>query len=351
MTTDTVGGVWTYSLELVDALAPHGVEVVLAAMGAPLRPDQKEELTASAVAHHAAAVVKLEWMDDPWEHVRNAGGWLLDLAREHEPDVVHLNGYAHAALSWGRPTLVVGHSCVLSWFRAVERRPAPPEWKRYEEAVRAGLAGADLLVAPTRAMLDELVELYAPTCERGVIPNGRRQLAAAVAKEPYVFSAGRLWDGAKNVAALDRVAGAVPWPVLVAGEGAPAGGGARALGRLASFEVADHLARAAVYAAPARYEPFGLGILEAARAGCALVLGDIPSLREVWGDDALFVDPWDDEALAAALRAVIADDARRASLAAGARRRALTYTPERMAAGYVAAYERLLARDAVEAVV
>ncbi len=31
---------------------------------------------------------------------------------------------------------------------------------------------------------------------------------------------------------------------------------------------------------PARYEPFGLSVLEAALSGCALVLGDIPSLRE-----------------------------------------------------------------------
>ena len=43
------------------------------------------------------------------------------------------------------------------------------------------------------------------------------------------------------------------------------------------------MARASIYALPARYEPFGLSILEAALSGAALVLGDIPSLREVWG--------------------------------------------------------------------
>ena len=49
------------------------------------------------------------------------------------------------------------------------------------------------------------------------------------------------------------------------------------------------MGRAAIYALPARYEPFGLSILEAALSGCALVIGDIPSLREIWADAALFV--------------------------------------------------------------
>ena len=36
MTADTVGGVWTYAVELVRALAPHRVTVALATMGASL---------------------------------------------------------------------------------------------------------------------------------------------------------------------------------------------------------------------------------------------------------------------------------------------------------------------------
>ena len=41
MTTDTVGGVWTYAIELTAALAPHGIEVVLAAMGPQLTLEQR----------------------------------------------------------------------------------------------------------------------------------------------------------------------------------------------------------------------------------------------------------------------------------------------------------------------
>ncbi len=40
MTADTVGGVWTYAMELARGLADHGVQVSLATMGGHLSPDQ-----------------------------------------------------------------------------------------------------------------------------------------------------------------------------------------------------------------------------------------------------------------------------------------------------------------------
>ncbi len=55
-----------------------------------------------------------------------------------------------------------------------------------------------------------------------------------------------------------------------------------AVGRLGPEEMREQYARAAIFAHPARYEPFGLSVLEAALSGCALVLGDISSLRELW---------------------------------------------------------------------
>ncbi len=70
---------------------------------------------------------RLEWMDDPWDDVARSGDWLLDLERKLRPDVVHLASYAHAARGFRAPTIVVAHSCVLSWWDAVfsrRRRPA-----------------------------------------------------------------------------------------------------------------------------------------------------------------------------------------------------------------------------------
>ena len=117
----------------------------------------------------------------------------------------------------------------------------------------------------------------------------------------------------------------------------------RLLGRLSQRALAAWLGRAAIYCLPARYEPFGLSVLEAALSGCTLVLGDIPSLREIWRHRAVFVPPDDPEALEEALSRLIADPDRRASLAAGSRARALQLTSERMVEAYLAAYGEVLA--------
>jgi glycosyltransferase involved in cell wall biosynthesis len=98
------------------------------------------------------------------------------------------------------------------------------------------------------------------------------------------------------------------------------------------------MSRAPIFALPARYEPFGLSILEAALAGCALVLGDIPSLREHWDGVAIFVPPDDPGLLRLALRSLIDDPQLRQTLAMRARRRALGYSARRMALAYLGAY-------------
>jgi glycosyltransferase involved in cell wall biosynthesis len=115
----------------------------------------------------------------------------------------------------------------------------------------------------------------------------------------------------------------------------------RLLGSQAPQAVAALLQRASIYALPARYEPFGLSVLEAALSGCALVLGDIPSLREVWGDAALYVPPDRADVLASTLKALMQNHERLDDLAQAARRRAGFYTVERMTAAYLNLYGRL----------
>src|SRR5215217_9067912 len=160
MTADTVGGVWTYALEVADALAPHDIEVELATMGRPLDHDQRAELARSAVAGLHESAFALEWEDDPWEDVDRAGRWLLELEERVAPDLVHLNGYAHGSLPWTAPAVVVAHSCVLSWWEAVRGEQAPATWERYRSAVEAGLRAASAVVAPTAAMLAALERHY-----------------------------------------------------------------------------------------------------------------------------------------------------------------------------------------------
>jgi glycogen synthase len=348
MTADTVGGVWTYALELCRALAPFGVQVGLATMGAAITPDQWKEVRPLQNVEVFESEFRLEWMDNPWEDVRRAGAWLLDLEQQFQPDVIHLNNYAHGALTWCAPKIVVGHSCVLSWWVAVKSEAPPECWNCYREAVRAGLEAADAVVAPSRVMLDCLERFYGPFTRAMAVPNARRCETQRPSKQHLVLAAGRLWDEAKNIQILARVAGRLPWPTCVAGAATDPDGrrprfdNVSLLGRLGLDEMQDWYGHASIYVLPARYEPFGLSALEAASAGCVLVLGDISSLREVWGDAALFVAPNAEEELARTLLALINDHELRAECAARALARSQLYTPERMVDGYVRVYGDVL---------
>ena len=167
------------------------------------------------------------------------------------------------------------------------------------------------------------------------------------------MSAGRLWDAAKNIERLAAIAPELPWPVFVAGDlqhpqqnvqNSCLAEHCRRLGALSETELRTWFARASIYALPALYEPFGYTPLEAALSGCALVLGDIESLREIWSDAAAFVAPNDSEALKSALLRLINDEPHHLEMAQRARARALEFTSARMAESYFEAYLELLPR-------
>jgi UDP-glucose:(glucosyl)LPS alpha-1,2-glucosyltransferase len=88
-------------------------------------------------------------------------------------------------------------------------------------------------------------------------------------------------------------------------------------------DVLEAMARAAIVVVPSRWpEPFGLVALEAMASGAALVCSPRGGLREVAGDAALYADPDRPEDIAAALRTLGRDEARRNQLAAAGRARA-----------------------------
>lgn len=113
-------------------------------------------------------------MDDPWHDVQEAGDWLLYLEDTVRPDVVHLNGYVHAALPFKAPVMITAHSCVVSWWQAVKKCSPPDSWNAYAHAVRKGIEAADMVVAPTRAMLNTIIANYGSPTRSQVVPNGRR---------------------------------------------------------------------------------------------------------------------------------------------------------------------------------
>jgi glycosyltransferase involved in cell wall biosynthesis len=103
-------------------------------------------------------------------------------------------------------------------------------------------------------------------------------------------------------------------------------------------DVAAWLRRASVYVHPARWEGFGLGVLEAMLAGLPVVAARVSSLPELVadGETGLLVPPDDPQALADAVRA-----ARPELGAAGRERARRDFSVERMAAKTAALYERL----------
>lgn len=349
MTVDPVGGVWSYALDLCREL--NGCEIALASMGKHLTQGQRAQLEELAHIQLFESAFKLEWMTDPWSDIAAAADWLGNLAECIRPSLIHLNQFCPGALAWNAPCLVVGHSCVYSWFRAVKGRHPGDDWRKYKIMVSRGLRGAARVTAPSRWMLSSLAEHYGDFAAAEPIYNGRSASAfVPLVKEDFILTAGRLWDEAKNIAALDAIAARQHWPIYAAGENTGPScehidlENLRLLGRFDTATLAQWMGRAQIFILPARYEPFGLSVLEAALAGCALILGDIPSLRELWQDAALFVPPDNAGEIAAALAALVADTPWRNQLARLARNRALAFTPQRMAQGYMALYQEMLSR-------
>ncbi len=205
MTADTVGGVWTYTMDLARALGNEGIEVALATMGGLPSSDQRREARAIAMLDLYESEYRLPWMEQPWDDVRAAGAWLNELAVRVRPDVVHVNEPVLAAAGFLVPVVAVAHSCVLSWWQSVWNVPAPASWNHYRDEMKRGLSQADAVVAPSAWMLDQLHRYYGIEGHQ-VIPNGRDPGGSEPEnKGPVVFAAGRVWDPAKNLMALDQV--------------------------------------------------------------------------------------------------------------------------------------------------
>jgi glycosyltransferase involved in cell wall biosynthesis len=353
MTADAVGGVWVYASALARALCAAGHHVLLVVMGPQPRPDQLQPLADVAGLQITSTDLQLEWLDPEGTDFERAGEMLAEIADAFGPDLVHLNGFREAQFDWPAPVLVVAHSCVQTWWRACRGgAPSEPRWALYTENVAAGLCAADAWLAPTTAFRDEIAATYRPPHQGTVIRNGLTIWNAKPAtKQPIILAAGRLWDEAKNLKALASIAAELPWPVHVAGPTrAPEHaalpqnqiGVVKALGVLSNQELLDEMACAAVFVAPALYEPFGLTVLEAAASGCVLVLSDLPSFRELWDDAALFVNPRDHVALRTAVRSLCEDPRLRGRLQAAARRRAQRYSLRAMATAYEQLYHAVV---------
>lgn len=346
MTADTVGGVWIYASNLAQQLARRGWTTTLVTLGPAPTRDQFLPLLSWPEIDLEITDLELEWQDTGGHDRQRALDYLASVEDRLRPDIVHANGYREACAGWRAPVVVTAHSCVGSWWRACHGCAPHAAWNSYVADVTTALNKADRWVAPTTAFRDTVEQLYAPCRSGEVIWNGIEDLGAAplaLADEPFILAAGRSWDEAKNVSILPQIASSLEWPILIAGathhggNAVPVAEGVEWLGNLPRAELLGVMRRAGIFVSPTVYEPFGLTVLEAATSGCALVLADIPTFRELWDGAALFVDPRNPSELQAALAVLSKDTATRQELQQAALQRASRYS----LAVHTDAHERL----------
>jgi glycosyltransferase involved in cell wall biosynthesis len=355
MTADAVGGVFQYALDLASGLRAHGITTTLAMMGPAMQPAQ----AAAALQVPGLTILEtqlpLDWLAEDVHSVGEAAHALARIARQRGSDLVHVNTPALADGPYAVPVIAAAHSCLATWWDAVKEGPLPEDFRWRTDLMARGLKAAAAVVAPSRAYARMLADAY------GVdvlpVPNGRAEAPAVVPPNPaaHAFTAGRLWDEGKNVATLDAAAAMTAVPIRAAGPLAGPNGARVAYSHLDWAGMLDErgmraeFAKRPIFVSAALYEPFGLTALEAAQAGCPLVLADIPTFRELWDDVAVFVPARDPQAFAAALTRLAADEDGRAALGGTAIARAHRYSITRMASAMAEIYGALLRGATMEA--
>ncbi|HUI84825.1 MAG TPA: glycosyltransferase family 4 protein [Candidatus Binatia bacterium] len=360
VTADTVGGVWTYTRELVTGLVRRGLHVILVSFGQIPEPRQLAWTEGLRNLDYRPTAFRLEWMQDSAEDIAASSEYLLSVISETCPDLLHLNQFCYGALPVEVPKIVVAHSDVVSWWVGVHgSQPPHSAWMAwYRDTVQRGLDGATTVLAPSRWMLSQIERYYGPREDSGVIYNGRspQYFNPHGDKDDFVLTVGRLWDPAKQVALVTHHD--CGWPVVIAGETQHPDQAYRSetrpvvcegmlelKGRQSEPQLHSLFSAAAIYVATSRYEPFGLAPLEAALSRCAIVANDIPSLRELWGETACYFRTNDAASLRDTIVMLRKDRVMRRHYAELAYQRARRrFTADRMVDEYLELYRMLGAR-------
>jgi glycogen(starch) synthase len=361
ITSDTVGGVWTYTQELVTGLVQAGHRVTLVSFGKMPRPHQTAWMHSLDGLDYRPTEYRLEWMEVAERDIEESRRYLELLVAETKPDLLHFNQYCYGDLPLDVPRIVVAHSDVVSWWTAVYGgEPDDSPWiRRYRGHVIRGLGAADLVVAPSKWMLDEIEQHYIRPQHATVIHNGRTaaMFEPSDRKDDFTLTVGRLWDAGKQVSLL--LDSGMPGRVSIVGWEREPGkelskgkiaerSNVELLGAKSQDELRALFARASIYAAPSRYEPFGLAPLEAALSRCALVMNDNPVFHELWGDAALYFKSNDSADLARAIEYLRDNPRARSEFAERCYQRACErFTAERMVEQYEDAYQGLCSRAEV----
>lgn len=331
MTTDAVGGVWRYALDLARGLGEIGVETALLGFGP--RPTRAQRNEAERVAQLAWSDLRLDWMARDAAELAGVPETVARHAGDSRADLLQVNVPSQAAgIDVDIPVVAASHSCVASWFQVVRGTDLPASWRWQRDLTGAGLAAARAVVTPSEAFARILACCYPGLGPVTVVPNATATPPSTKARKSPAYAAARWWDEGKNAGTLDAAAGLFPHPVLAAGSTTGPDGQqvafrhVRPLGQLEQAAMHDLAASAELFISTSLYEPFGLAALEAARHGAGLVLSDIPTYREIWEDAALFAEPRDPADFAAALDHLTKDATLRGSLRKVAADRAAAFS-------------------------
>ena len=364
MTADTVGGVWTYTRELVTQLSRRGVQITLVSFGQTPSTEQCDWIDGLEGVSFYPTAFRLEWMQDAQSDLEESAEFLRTLIFETRPDLLHSNQFFYGAIDCDLPRVVVAHSDVVSWWVAVHGdEPPASDWiTQYRAHIHRGLSGADAVVAPSRWMLDQISQHYLQPKYAEFIHNGRdpHLFIPYVAKQDYAVSVGRLWDAGKQVSLLqsDRLPIET---ILIGSEASPEGTAHSARpkrensrlkmqGFSSESQVRQILSCASMYLATSRYEPFGLAPLEAALSRCAIIANDIPTFREIWEDDAIYFERNNSRSLIDAIQELASNPKRRSEYADRALNRARNnFSSEGMADRYLKLYRTLVSAEVAAA--
>jgi glycosyltransferase involved in cell wall biosynthesis len=224
----------------------------------------------------------------------------------------------------------------------------PDNFPRWELAYRRSLYAASarrsrIVIAISEHARETLVERLAlhpdrvRTIHLGV--DLERFSPADVPREPFLFYPASAWPHKNHERLFEAVAQLRrehrDLRLVLTGEHADVPDYVDVRGRVSQDELVDLYRRASALVFPSLYEGFGQPVLEALACASPVACSDLPPLREVAGDAAVYFDPLDAESIASAALEAIARGG------GSGRERASTFTWDACARKHDAVYREL----------
>lgn len=297
------------------------------------------------------------WRVVPWPLGRGwtHGGLSVELLR-HPPSVLFVPGHEVPAFSRRKTKVVTTIHDVA--FRRVPGAYPPRERARQELAVKQAVNRADRIIVPSEATKLDLAEFYGVDFSRVVVTHlaptlprvATSDAVAAFHLRPgqYFLYVGRL-EAKKNTAELVRAFGLLktrlgfgnPQLLVLAGTfgygedeirraitDSGVASDIRVLGYVPDEALAELMHHALAVVLPSKAEGFGIPVLEAMAAGVPVIASDVPALREVAGEAAVFVLPSDVSSLVEAMQRMVFDGGLREMLVASGAERVKAFSWE-----------------------